>query len=52
MVELLVYEVITDFRNMGITDIQIDEGLLIIDWVDDLDYMSEVDEIEEETDDG
>tara|TARA_R110000868_G_scaffold129841_2_gene339040 strand:- start:978 stop:1142 length:165 start_codon:yes stop_codon:yes gene_type:complete len=52
MVELLVYEVITDFRNMGITDIQIDDGLLVIDWVDDLEYMTEVDEedTEEEND--
>jgi len=46
MTELLVYEIIRDFREMGIYDIPVDEDLLTVEWVDDLEFMEEVEEDE------
>lgn len=52
MIELLVYEIISDFRSRGIDDVPIDEDCLAIDWVDDLEYIDEADDddYEEEED--
>lgn len=44
MTELLVYEIIRDFKETGIEDIPVDIDLLTVDWVDDLEFMEEVEE--------
>lgn len=46
MTELLVYEIITDLRSLGFEDVYIEETMLDIDWVDDLDYMEEIEDEE------
>jgi hypothetical protein len=41
MTDLLLYDLISDFKSLGLTDVAIDYEQLDIAWVDDLDFMED-----------